>query len=78
MATLPPQPLVILPLVDKDRLPANYWQDYLQASDKVLRALASGNLGPFVSAVNDADAARQGVAVNFIYESGGALRIRKV
>lgn len=76
MATLPPQPLVILPLVDKDRLPANYWQDYLQASDKVLRTLAGGNFGPLVNAVNDADAARQGIAVGTLYQTGGTVKIR--
>jgi hypothetical protein len=74
---LDPQPSVNLKLTDAANVPANYWQGYLISLDRAVRALASGKFSG-VSAVNDADAASQGVGVGFIYESGGALRVRKV
>jgi hypothetical protein len=80
MQQLAPQPLTNLRFVDPDDTPAQYWQQYFLSLDRIVRTLASGQFGPLflVSAVNDADAARQGIGVGFVYESGGALKVRKV
>lgn len=41
-----------------------------------MTALASSNIGPLTSAANDAAAAKAGVPVNGLYETGGAVKIR--
>lgn len=47
-----------------------------QALIQFMTALAAGNIGPLVSAANDAAAAKAGVPVNGLYQSSGAVRIR--
>lgn len=78
MAVLPPQPIVTLPLVDSDRTPANYWQDYLIAVDRLLRGLGAGTIGPLVNAASDAAAQAAGVKIGGLYQSGGTVKIRLV
>jgi hypothetical protein len=39
-------------------------------------AIAANNIGPLISAANDAAAAKAGVPVNGLYEASGTVRIR--
>lgn len=48
----------------------------LDAFRLFMTLFAAGNLGPFVSAANDAAAATAGVAIGGLYQNAGALRVR--
>jgi hypothetical protein len=41
-----------------------------------MTALAASNIGPLISAANDAAANKAGVPINGLYQSAGAVRIR--
>jgi hypothetical protein len=71
MATskLAPLPQASIPWVDQQGRPT-------QPLRQFMTALAAGNIGPLVSAANDAAAAKAGVPINGLYEASGAVRIR--
>jgi hypothetical protein len=62
-----PQPS--LPWVDSKGRPT-------QSLISFMTALAAANIGPLVSATNDAAAKTAGVPVNGLYEASGVVRIR--
>lgn len=81
MATLPPTPQAINPLVQAPTLqPTQPWADYFHGLDGVIRNLT---LGPLIDATSDAAAATAGVPLNGLYRDPTSLavpvvRIRKV
>lgn len=64
-------PSPTLPWVDSSGRPT-------QAFRQFMTLFAAGNLGPFPSAANDADAAKAGVVVGAVYQNAGALRVRLI
>ena len=64
-------PTAIIPWMDSSGRPT-------QAFRQFMTLFAAGNLGPFPSAVTDADAAKTGVDVGGVYQNAGALRVRLV
>ncbi len=62
-------PTPSLPWIDKEGRPT-------LALIQFMTAIAAGNIGPLVSAANDAAAAAAKVPVNGLYQSSGAVRIR--
>lgn len=69
-AKLAPLPQASLSWVDAQGKPT-------QAFYLFMAAQAANNVGPFVSAANDAAAQKAGVPLNGLYENGGGVRIRK-
>jgi hypothetical protein len=47
-----------------------------QAFAQFMTAFSVGNIGPLVSATDDAAAAKAGVPVNGIYQSNGTVKVR--
>ncbi len=64
-------PSPVLPWVNSSGHPSQSFMQFMQL-------FAAGNLGPLVSAPDDATAAKNGVSIGQIYESSGTVRIRKV
>lgn len=67
LAVLPPSSI---PWVDKDGRPT-------PAFIQFMTAIASNNIGPLISAANDAAAAAANVPIGGLYEASGTVRIRK-
>lgn len=63
-------PLPSMPWVDDKGRPTFAFLQFMQA-------MATHNVGPFVSADSDADAAKAGVSINSLYEKNGVLQVRK-
>jgi hypothetical protein len=73
---IPPLPQATVSLVGPGGAGSITFAQYLIALDATVRALASGNVGTFVEAANDAAAAAAGVAVGSIYRNGSQVMIR--
>lgn len=67
---LAPLPSSAMPWVDSQGRPTI---DFAQ----FMRAVSVGNVGPFVTAANDAAAAKAGIPINGLYENNGVLQVRK-
>lgn len=66
-----PLPQASIPWVDGQGRPT-------QAFYQFVTAIAANNIGPLVSAANDAAADKAGVPVNGLYQASGTVRIRLV
>ena len=66
LAQLPP---ITIPWVDESGTPTTQFGPFM-----VL--FAGGNIGPLVSAANDAAAAKAGVSIGQLYQDNGSVRIR--
>lgn len=64
------------PIIDGTGRPTQFGRDYLLKLDALVAALAAGNLGVLVNAVNDAAAAAGGVAIGQSYRNGSVLMVR--